>query len=91
MPSFEDARRIILDSVAPLGVERVELLESLGRIIAEDVVAPWDMPLYDSSAMDGFAVRAASCSEPASLDITGYIPAGGIPAFVVIPAAPSRS
>lgn len=78
MPSFEDARRIILDSVAPLGVERVELLESTGRVIAEDVVAPWNMPLCDNSAMDGYAVRAGDCAAiPAVLKITGYIPAGG--------------
>ncbi|MHB8122956.1 MAG: molybdopterin molybdotransferase MoeA [Desulfuromonadaceae bacterium] len=78
MPSFEDARRIILDSVAPLGVERVELLESTGRVIAEDVVAPWNMPFCDNSAMDGYAVRAGDCAAiPAVLTITGYIPAGG--------------
>ena len=78
MPTFEEARRIILDRVAPLGVERVGVLESLGRVIAEEIVAPWDMPLCDNSAMDGFAVRAADCSAiPVSLRVTGYIPAGG--------------
>jgi molybdopterin molybdotransferase len=78
VPNFEEARRIILGRVAPLGVERVGVLESLGRIIAEDIVAPWDMPLCDNSAMDGFAVRAADCAAiPAALRITGYIPAGG--------------
>lgn len=78
MPSFEDARRIILDNIAPLGIERVELLESLGRVIAEDMVAPWNMPLCDNSAMDGYAVRAADCVNiPAALRVIGYIPAGG--------------
>jgi molybdopterin molybdotransferase len=69
---------MVLDSVAPLGIERVELLESLGRVLAEDVAAPWNMPFCDNSAMDGYAVRAADCaSMPVSLRITGYIPAGG--------------
>src|SRR6266568_2712656 len=78
MPSFEEARKIILDSVTPLGIERVAILDSLGRVIAEDVVAPWDMPLCDNSAMDGYAVRAADCANiPATLQVTGYIPAGG--------------
>ena len=78
MPSYEDARRIILDHVAPLGKERVELLAALGRVVAEEVTAPWDMPLYDNSAMDGFAVRTADCQAGGnSLRITGYIPAGG--------------
>lgn len=78
MPTFEEARSIILDRVAPLGVERVGVLDSLGRVIAEDVIAPWDMPLCDNSAMDGFAVRAADCAAiPVTLKVTGYIPAGG--------------
>lgn len=78
MPTFEEARSIILDRVTPLGVERVSILDALGRVIADDVTAPWDMPLCDNSAMDGFAVRAADCgSLPATLKVTGYIPAGG--------------
>ena len=78
MPTYEEARSIILNRVAPLGVERVSLLDALGRVIAEEVTAPWDMPLCDNSAMDGFAVRSADCATiPATLKVTGYIPAGG--------------
>lgn len=78
MPTFEEARKIILDHVSPLGVEQAGLLDAAGRVIAEELVAPWDMPLCDNSAMDGFAVRAADCATlPAILKITGYIPAGG--------------
>jgi molybdopterin molybdotransferase len=77
MPTFEDARSQILKSVAPLGIERVPLLDSLGRVIAEDIIAPWEMPAFDNSAMDGFAVRTADCQAQATLRITGYIPAGG--------------
>jgi molybdopterin molybdotransferase len=77
MPTFEVARSMILSSVSPLGVERVELLAALGRVVAEDVAAPWDLPLCDNSAMDGFAVREADCRPGGSLRVTGYIPAGG--------------
>lgn len=77
MPTFEDARSMILASVAPLGAERVELLAALGRVIAEDVAAPWDLPFCDNSAMDGFAVREADCRVGGSLRVTGNIPAGG--------------
>lgn len=77
MPTFEVARSMILASVSPLGVERVDLLSALGRVVAEDVAAPWDMPYYDNSAMDGFAVRAEDCRAGGSLRVTGYIPAGG--------------
>ncbi len=78
MPTFEDARSQILSSVAPLGIERVALLDSLGRVIAEDIIAPWNMPAFNNSAMDGFAVRASDCQSPVSLRITGYIPAGAV-------------
>ncbi len=78
MPIFEESRQIILDQVTPLGVERVDLLSALGRVLAEDVIAPWDMPRYDHSAMDGFAVRSADCAgEGAALRIIGCIAAGG--------------
>ena len=76
MISFEEARRTILDKVAPAGVERVMLLDAAGRIIAEDFAAPWDMPRWDNSAMDGFAVRNADCAPGVTLKVTDYIPAG---------------
>jgi molybdopterin molybdotransferase len=76
MPTYTDARTQILSSVSPLGIERVALLDSLGRVIAEEIVAPWEMPAFDNSAMDGFAVRFSDCQEAVSLRITGYIPAG---------------
>jgi molybdopterin molybdotransferase len=80
MTSFEDALRLILGSVAPLRVERVSLLDAVSRVLAEDVVAPWNMPSCDNSAMDGFAVRSVDCEATgnAGLKITGYIPAGRI-------------
>lgn len=76
MISFEEARRTILEKVAPAGVERVMLLDAAGRIIAEDFAAPWDMPRWDNSAMDGFAVRSADCAPGVTLKVTDYIPAG---------------
>ena len=78
MPSFEEARRLILDSITPLASERVELLESLGRVTAEDIVSPWNLPSCDNSAMDGYAVRSADCRQPANLRITGFVPAGAV-------------
>jgi len=78
MPSFEEARAIILSSVTPIGIERVALLDAIGKVIAEDIVAPWELPYCDNSAMDGYAVRAADCAAlPATLRVSGYIPAGG--------------
>jgi molybdopterin molybdotransferase len=77
--SFADARRLILDHVSPLGVERVPLLNALGRILAEAVTAPCDLPHCDVSAMDGYAVQAHGCQAGATLKVTGFIGAGGRP------------
>ncbi|MEI7815788.1 MAG: gephyrin-like molybdotransferase Glp [Desulfuromonadales bacterium] len=77
MVSFEEARSIILGSVETVGVERIHLLEATGRILSEDVTAPWNLPLWDNSAMDGYAVRWQDCvATPCTLSVTGFLPAG---------------
>jgi len=85
MPTYEEARDIVLRSVAPVGVERVETGRALGRVLAEDVAAPWPLPFCDNSAMDGYAVRADDCRGQVRLKITGYIPAGGTASVRVEP------
>jgi molybdopterin molybdotransferase len=77
MPAFEEARRIILEHVTPLGAEHCGLLESLGRVLSEHITAPWNLPSFSNSAMDGYAVRAADCRDARALPIVDYVPAGG--------------
>ncbi len=56
----EAARRIILDLIAPVDDSaRVAVREALGRVLAEDVISPMNVPGHDNSAMDGYAVRFA--------------------------------
>ena len=74
--SFEEARNRILEATSLLEPEQAPLLDVVGRVLAEDFHALWDLPLWDNSAMDGFAVRAEDCRESATLAITDYIPAG---------------
>ncbi len=88
--SFETARSTILEHARPLGKERVSLLEAGGRVLAERIYAPWDLPRLDNSAMDGYAVRSADCAAGKSLRITGYIPAGGKPEPDVAPGCAVR-
>ncbi len=76
MISFFQARQQILDDVQPLPVEEVPLLDASGRAVAEDVVAGRPLPLFDNSAMDGYAVKAADCEPGKSLAVKGYLPAG---------------
>src|SRR6516225_10225071 len=44
--------------LTPLGAEEVPLAEALGRVLAQDVVAPLDVPSFDRANVDGFALRA---------------------------------
>src|ERR1700730_6723645 len=56
-----DAERLIVERVAPVGeCETVTLREALGRVLAEDGIAPVNVPPFDNSAVDGYAVRAAN-------------------------------
>jgi len=62
---LEQARARILEQVEPVaGHERLNLLDALGRILAEPVSAAIDVPNHTNSAMDGYAVRAADLVEP---------------------------
>lgn len=76
MPSFEEARRTILEHVAPLGAEVVPVLDALGRVLASDLAAPSDAPAWNNSAMDGYAVRAEEVRGGAALRLSAYLPAG---------------
>ena len=62
MVSPKEALRLILKNTRSLGAETVPLAESEGRVVAEDIFAREDLPPFDSSAMNGFAVRAVDCA-----------------------------
>ncbi|MGB0126656.1 MAG: molybdopterin molybdotransferase MoeA, partial [Rhodocyclaceae bacterium] len=58
--SVERARALTRDLVEPIaGTQRLFLREALGRVLAEEVISPIDVPAHDNSAMDGYALRAA--------------------------------
>jgi molybdopterin molybdotransferase len=71
--SIDEARRRVLAAVRPLGDEEVPLGEAHGRVLAEDVESPVDVPPFDGSAMDGYAVIAGPEAE---LDVIGESRAG---------------
>ncbi len=84
MTSADQALQIVLDHVAVLGVERVPLLSAHGRVLAEEIHSPRDIPGFDNSAMDGYAVRAAdvvsaSESHPVTLSVIETVGAGVMP------------
>ena len=73
--TFEEAQERVLAHVRPLAAEAVPIAEAAGRVTAEAVYALVDLPPFPSSAMDGFAVRAADL--PGTLPVVARIAAGG--------------
>ena len=88
MISFEKALEIILNSARYLGDERVDFTESLGRVLAEDVISDVDMPPFDKAAMDGFACRREDLRM--ELQVIETIAAGQVPQKAVGPGQCTR-
>ncbi len=81
---LNDAQRCVLQHCPPLGTEKIALLQSLGRVLAQEVRSNRDHPPCDISAMDGYAVRAADLGAvPAQLAIVADIKAGDLPTLTV--------
>ena len=71
------ALKIIDENIEPLGSERVALVDSLGRILAENIVSDCDLPPFDRSQMDGYALRARDTRHvPVNLRVVGESAAG---------------
>jgi molybdopterin molybdotransferase len=74
-----EAERLIAERITPVaGEEALPLRQALGRVLAEDVIAPVDIPPFDNSAVDGYAVRSADLnpSTETRLRIAGRVAAG---------------
>ena len=76
--NVDDALAQILREIRQLDSEEVNLAESLDRVIAADIASPLDLPPFDNSAMDGYAIRHDD--SPARLRVTQDIRAGDAPA-----------
>ncbi|MBI4495851.1 MAG: molybdopterin molybdotransferase MoeA [Deltaproteobacteria bacterium] len=83
MISVEDAIGRILEQIPRLGKERVNILDSRGRVLAEEIEASMDIPPWNNAAMDGYAVRwadirQASPKKPVRLKVLADLPAGSV-------------
>jgi molybdopterin molybdotransferase len=77
MIPISKAIRIIERQATPLASERIPIAESINRILAEDITADTDLPPFNRSQMDGYAVKAADTENtPAALTIVGESAAG---------------
>jgi len=78
MISVSEAHKIIDDHITRLARERVSINDTVGRVLAAEIIASFPQPRFDNSAMDGFAVRAvdtkgASKKSPIDLKMVGVI------------------
>lgn len=95
MLSVAEAAGRITAAVGPLAVQEVALRESLGRVLAADVVSPITLPHWTNSAMDGYAVRAAdvrgaSAAAPVELPVTETVAAGRFPTRLLAAGTATR-
>lgn len=95
MLTVPEAVAEITKEIAPRSAERVALLDALGRVLAADAAAPYTLPQWDNSAMDGYAVRAkdiegASADSPVVLPVLETIAAGGFASRALRPGETMR-
>jgi molybdopterin molybdotransferase len=88
MINFDEAYSIVMNHVRLSGTDRVSMMDSLDRILAEDVESDVDMPPFDKSAVDGFACRM--CDLELDLEVIETIPAGRTPEFSISEGKCSR-
>ncbi|MDQ3431358.1 MAG: molybdopterin molybdotransferase MoeA [Actinomycetota bacterium] len=95
MRSVDEHLASVLAAIGPLAPFDLQLLDAHGCTLAEDIVAGWDLPPFDNSAMDGYAVRLAdiaqaSESSPAMLPVVGDIAAGSSSVNTIQPGLTAR-
>ncbi|MBI4771054.1 MAG: molybdopterin molybdotransferase MoeA [Chloroflexi bacterium] len=93
--SVAEARVRLLAEFAPLEAESALLQDAPGRVLAQDVASPTDLPPFDNSSMDGYALRAAEIAlageaTPVPLPVLADIPAGAPAAGPLAPGAAAR-
>jgi molybdopterin molybdotransferase len=80
----QEAIERILAQISPLGAETISTAETFQRVLAEDVIAPLDLPPFANSSMDGYAVRAEDIFQtPITLPVITDIPAGSAPTITI--------
>ena len=94
MLSITEARERILSHFQTTAEENIPLIECAGRILATDISAAHDLPLFDNSSMDGFAIRAVDSSNAAAsrltLSVVTDIPAGSAPTVTLAQGQAAR-
>jgi molybdopterin molybdotransferase len=90
MLSVSEARTRILSAIHPVPTESVRLASAAGRVLASDLLAPNDLPLFDNSSVDGFALTAGDAGTPRTLQVVADIRAGDAPLLTLQPGQAAR-
>ena len=93
--SVDEARERILSTLRPVTTESLPLAKCADRVLAQDIAAANDLPLFDNSSMDGFAIHAAdvvnaAAASPRSLRVVADIPAGSHPTVLLAQGEAAR-
>lgn len=92
--SVDEARARILERFAPLPAEAISVDNALGRVLAESVTSVVDLPPFDNSAMDGYALRSldvrGASERPVRVEVAFFVQAGDEPAGLVPPGTCAR-
>jgi molybdopterin molybdotransferase len=90
MISIERALELVLDGLEPLGAETIPLADAAGRVAAAPAASAVDLPPFDRSAMDGYAVRAGDTAPGVPLRLVGGVAAGEVAAAALEPGTAAR-
>jgi molybdopterin molybdotransferase len=95
MLSVTEARERILSRFHAAAEEGIPLIECANRVLAVDIIAAHDLPFFDNSSMDGFALRAvdsvnAATASPLTLRVVADIPAGSVPTVTLAQGEAAR-
>ena len=94
MLSVAEARERILSHFQATAEEILPLIECANRVLATDMIAAHDLPLFDNSSMDGFAVRAIdslnAAASSVTLSVVADIPAGSAPTVTLAQGQAAR-
>jgi len=94
MLSVAEARERILSHFQATAEETIPLIECANRVLAVDVIAAHDLPVFDNSSMDGFAIRAidslSAAASSVTLSVVADIPAGSVPTVTLAQGQAAR-
>lgn len=95
MRSVSEHQHVVSQLISARPAANVGLADSLGLVLADDVIAPLSLPVFDNSAMDGYAVRAedvigADPANPVKLPVAEDIPAGRTDLLTLAPGTAHR-